>query len=187
MVVRHKGGEGILGHVVATGKSVRMAGGMDMDLSSGFDVKVDSGFKTTSLVCIPVWEQKGRLTSKRNGLLPGKVVGVIMAQNKTGSGEFDEFDESLLRMLGDFVALGISNVALFERSQMLSDELRQEFSGMQHKIEELLAGKETLEAAGEIMRAEEEGGQGRMQGLRKLKALEEEIDRQQEVTDALLR
>jgi predicted nuclease with TOPRIM domain len=89
-------------------------------------------------------------------------------------------------MLGDFVGLGMANVALNERAQMLSGELQKEFAGMNERIEELMAGKETLEAAGEIMRAEEEGGKERLAGLRKLKRLEEEMDRQGEVADALL-
>jgi len=58
--VRHKMGEGILGHVIDSGKVVKMGGGGNLDLSSGFDVRVDSDYKTTSLLCVPIWNVTGR-------------------------------------------------------------------------------------------------------------------------------
>lgn len=127
------------------------------------------------------------MTSRNNSNIHNnKVIGAVMMQNKAGGGEFLASDEGILTCFADFVAVGRLNTELQERAILMSTSLHGEFKGMNDRIEELLAGKRALESAEDMLKTEEEGGIARARGLRSLVDLEEELDRQSEVVDALL-
>ncbi len=91
-------GEGIAGHVQATGESVRID---DVTLDPRFQTRIDraSGFVTRSMLCQP-------LVNAEN-----ERIGVVQVMNKRG-GPFDERDEALLEALDSQTAIAIENTQL---------------------------------------------------------------------------
>ena len=195
MEVRVKMGGGVLGHVWKNQKVVNLSqeleqvlvggqGGVratvGLDLSSGVDVKLDSDYKTTSLLCVPIWMGEGGIK-----IGDSKVVGVIMVQNKQrGEREFGKFDESLLCAFAEFLGASLQNADLHTRAMELSRSVHAEFAGMSGRIDELLSSKDMMETANDLMNAEQESGQIRVNAIQKLMAVERELDQQSAAVDA---
>jgi len=196
MEVRLPKGKGILGHVTATGKTVNMAGGGDLDLSNGgTDVRVESGFKTTGLLCIPIWDSRAGSSDSggkvQRAFSDAKVIGAVMYQNKVDEKDgshikFDQIDEIIANIFADFVSVGVSSNQLHDRALYLSSEMHGQMQTMSVKIEEIMAGKQNLMTAEQMLRAEEKGERGRMEALKSLIDVSKELDAQTEVVDALL-
>jgi len=102
-------GQGVLGTVAATGKTLRVD---DVTQDSRFDASVDrkSGFVTRSLLATPIqWR--------------GKLLGVLEVVNKRDTGAFNQSDERLLEIVANQAALAVENNRLVEamvRAERLS-------------------------------------------------------------------
>jgi adenylate cyclase len=93
-------GQGIAGHVAATGETVNIPDAyQDPRFNPAFDR--ESGYRTRTILCMPL---VGR---------DGKRLGAVQVLNK-GEGAFSADDESLLGALGTQVAIAIRNAALLE-------------------------------------------------------------------------
>jgi len=94
-------GQGVLGTVAATGKTLRVD---DVKLDSRFDASVDrkSGFVTKSLLATPIqWR--------------GKLLGVLEVVNKRDGSFFNDNDERLLEIVANQAAIAVENSRLVER------------------------------------------------------------------------
>jgi adenylate cyclase len=93
-------GQGIAGHVAATGGTVNIPDAyQDPRFNPAFDR--ESGYRTRTILCMPL---VGR---------DGTRLGAVQVLNK-GEGAFSADDESLLGALGTQVAIAIRNAALLE-------------------------------------------------------------------------
>ena len=93
-------GQGVLGTVAATGKTLRVN---DVTQDSRFDSSVDrkSGFITRSLLATPIqWR--------------GKLLGVLEVVNKRDGGAFNQSDERLLEIVANQAAIAVENSRLVE-------------------------------------------------------------------------
>jgi len=96
--IRLKVGQGIAGHVMATGERVRIDDvANDPRFEKGFDRK--SGFVTRSMLCEPLVNAEGER------------IGVVQVLNKRG-GPFTEKDELLLEAINSQTAIAIENSQL---------------------------------------------------------------------------
>jgi signal transduction histidine kinase len=99
-------GQGVLGAVAATGKTVRVD---DVTQDSRFDSSVDrkSGFVTRSLLATPIqWR--------------GNLLGVLEVVNKKDGNGFSQSDERLLEIVANQAAIAVENSRLVE--QMVNSE-----------------------------------------------------------------
>ncbi len=98
-------GVGIAGHTARTGQPINLP---DAYVDPRFNRAVDlsTGYRTTSLLCVPMFNAKG------------EVVGVIQALNKRG-GAFSDEDQELLLALGGQAASAVENALLHEEIQRL--------------------------------------------------------------------
>ncbi len=102
-------GQGVLGVVAATGKTLRVN---DVTQDTRFDSSVDrkSGFVTRSLLATPIqWR--------------GTLLGVLEVVNKRGDSGFTENDERLLEIVANQAAIAVENSRLVDgmvRSERLS-------------------------------------------------------------------
>lgn len=98
-------GVGIAGNVARTGRAINLP---DAYADPRFNRAVDlsTGYRTTSLLCVPMFNANG------------DVVGVIQALNKRG-GPFSADDEELLLALGGQAASAVENALLHEEIQRL--------------------------------------------------------------------
>ncbi len=93
-------GQGVLGTVAATGKTLRVN---DVTQDSRFDSSVDrkSGFITRSLLATPIqWR--------------GKLLGVLEVVNKREGGAFNQSDDRLLGIVANQAAIAVENSRLVE-------------------------------------------------------------------------
>ena len=104
--IRIRVGEGIAGHVMATGEILRID---DAALDARFATRLDrqSGFVTRSVLCMPLVH------------LDGRRIGVVQALNRHG-GPFSEHDEEVLSALCAQVAIAIEN----ERPRSLLEHIQ---------------------------------------------------------------
>jgi adenylate cyclase len=103
-------GEGIAGHVGATGETINLPDAYeDARFNPAFDRQ--TGYRTRSMLCMPL---VGR---------DGSRVGVIQVLNKR-DGIFTADDESLLAALGTQVAIALRNASLLEQQRSLLEEQR---------------------------------------------------------------
>ena len=104
--VRIKLGEGVVGRVAETGRSMIVK---NTQKNTHFSRKIDqiSGFKTQSLVAVPIVFQK-------------KVLGVIELINTVKEGAFDQKDVMLLETIANFSAIAMMNALAYERMSMLA-------------------------------------------------------------------
>jgi len=98
--IRVPRGMGIAGHVAVSGETVNIP---DAYKDSRFNPEVDrrSGYKTKTILCMPLRNEKG------------EIVGVMQVLNKK-EGVFTEEDEKLLDALGSQTAISLENAHLFE-------------------------------------------------------------------------
>jgi len=103
--VRTPLGVGIAGTVAQTGNAINLPDAYG-DPRFNRAVDLSTGYRTTSLLCVPMFNATG------------DVVGVIQALNKRG-GVFGEDDEELLLALGGQAASAVENALLHEEIQRL--------------------------------------------------------------------
>jgi len=106
---RLKIGQGIAGHVAASGESIIVN---DTKESPHFFAGVDkhTGFKTKTVLCVPMISQ-------------GKVLGVIQVLNKKKGG-FSLSDEDLLQSIAASVSIAIENARLYKEKVSMADHER---------------------------------------------------------------
>ena len=106
---RLKIGQGIAGHVAASGESIVVN---DTKQSPHFFSGVDkhTGFKTKTVLCVPMISQ-------------GKVLGVIQVLNKKEGG-FSLDDEDLLQSIAASVSIAIENARLYKEKVSMADHER---------------------------------------------------------------
>ena len=106
---RLKIGQGIAGHVAASGESIVVN---DTKQSPHFFSGVDkhTGFKTKTVLCVPMISQ-------------GKVLGVIQVLNKKECG-FSLDDEDLLQSIAASVSIAIENARLYKEKVSMADHER---------------------------------------------------------------
>ncbi|MBW2671550.1 MAG: GAF domain-containing protein, partial [Deltaproteobacteria bacterium] len=106
---RLKMGQGIAGHVAASGESIVVN---DTKQSPHFFSGVDkhTGFKTKTVLCVPMISQ-------------GKVLGVIQVLNKKEGG-FSLNDEDLLQSIAASVSIAIENARLYKEKVSMADHER---------------------------------------------------------------
>lgn len=104
--MRFKLGEGIVGYVAQTGKSILVRDVSESDL---FANKVDavSGFKTKSLIAVPV-------------IFQDRVLGVIELINAFEDREFSDDDLHTLQTIADFSAIALNNAMIHEQITFLA-------------------------------------------------------------------
>ncbi len=112
--IRFPIGQGIAGHVAATGETINIA---DAYADSRFNPDVDkrTGYRTHTILTMPMKNQKG------------KTIGVLQVLNKRGvdgKGRFTGRDEELLRAFSSQAAIAVENALLNEeiRKRMQTTE-----------------------------------------------------------------
>jgi class 3 adenylate cyclase/GAF domain-containing protein len=130
---RLKIGQGIAGHVAASGESIIVN---DTKESPHFFPGVDkhTGFKTRTVLCVPMISQ-------------GKVLGVIQVLNKKKGG-FSMSDEDLLQSIAASVSIAIENARLYKEKVSMADHersIRRMFQKFVPKevLESIIEGEET--------------------------------------------
>jgi len=130
---RLKIGQGIAGHVAASGESIIVN---DTKESPHFFAGVDkhTGFKTKTVLCVPMISQ-------------GKVLGVIQVLNKKKGG-FSLNDEDLLQSIAASVSIAIENARLYKEKVSMADHersIRRMFQKFVPKevLETIIDGEET--------------------------------------------
>ena len=130
---RLKIGQGIAGHVAASGESIIVN---DTKESPHFFSGVDkhTGFKTRTVLCVPMISQ-------------GKVLGVIEVLNKKKGG-FSLSDEDLLQSIAASVSIAIENARLYKEKVSMADHersIRRMFQKFVPKevLETIIDGEET--------------------------------------------
>jgi class 3 adenylate cyclase/GAF domain-containing protein len=130
---RLKIGQGIAGHVAASGESIIVN---DTKESPHFFQGVDkhTGFKTKTVLCVPMISQ-------------GKVLGVIQVLNKKKGG-FSLSDEDLLQSIAASVSIAIENARLYKEKVSMADHersIRRMFQKFVPKevLETIIDGEET--------------------------------------------
>ncbi len=98
--VRLKVGQGIVGSVVETGKSI-IVNDVRKDPRWYRNVDKESGFTTRSILCVPL-------------IAKDEVIGAIELLNKQG-GDFDASDQQLLESIAAPVAIAVQNARLHQR------------------------------------------------------------------------
>jgi len=105
-------GKGIVGHVAERKRTLNIA---DAYQDDRFNPEVDreTGFRTRSILCVPMLNQKN------------ECIGVIEVLNKEGGGAFSDYDVELLVALALHAALAIENAQLYqEKEEMLRSLVR---------------------------------------------------------------
>jgi len=130
---RLKIGQGIAGHVAASGESIIVN---DTKQSPHFFAGVDkhTGFMTKTVLCVPMISQ-------------GKVLGVIQVLNKKKGG-FSLSDEDLLQSIAASVSIAIENARLYKEKVYMADHersIRRMFQKFVPKevLETIIEGEET--------------------------------------------
>jgi diguanylate cyclase (GGDEF)-like protein len=99
---RMKAGEGIAGHVVATGEPLLIP---DVERDPRFRRRNHERYYTSSCVCAPL-------------VFQGKVRGVINVNNKRTQEEFDASDLRLLEAIAAHAAVALANARRFEEMEV---------------------------------------------------------------------
>lgn len=104
--VRLKLGEGVVGYVAKTGKSMLVH---NTSRNPFFSKKIDiiSGFKTSSLIAVPI-------------IYRDQILGVIELVNALQDRYFTQQEMQLLRTIADFSAIALINAIAYERMSNLA-------------------------------------------------------------------
>jgi HlyD family secretion protein len=138
--IRVRLGEGIAGHVMATGETVRVDDAAnDPRFAARFDRA--SGFVTRTILCHPLVNVEGRR------------IGVVQVLNKHG-GRFSDHDAELLAALTSQAAIAIENAQLYQELRGARDaeaELTRRLAAQHAELQDAYGRqeetKELLEAA----------------------------------------
>jgi adenylate cyclase len=127
--IRFPVGQGIAGHVAATGETLNIPDAYQHPLFNP-EVDVRTGFRTRSLLCMPIRDTDG------------EVVGVTQVINKRG-GHFTAADERMLAAISAQAAVAIDNAQLYERVRAMKAYL-------ESILQSLSNGVLTVDARGRI-------------------------------------
>ncbi len=126
---RYKAGEGVTGHVITTGKPIRVNDYLEEYRDSPFFAGVqETGIR--SLVAVPL---KAR----------GAVVGVLIVTSRTPQ-KFRLEDEQLLSALADQAVIAIENAKLYEQVRRHAEDLEMKVEARTRELQEV---NRRLEAA----------------------------------------
>ncbi len=106
---RLKIGQGVAGWVAQTGEPLIVP---DAPRDSRFNPQIDafSGFQTRSILCVP-------LNSK------GKLVGVVQVLNKKTARGFDPYDQEMLTLLANHIAIALENARTYQGIEMVLEQV----------------------------------------------------------------
>jgi signal transduction histidine kinase len=121
--IRLRVGEGVAGWVAKTGEMVNIA---DAYQDERFNQDVDrrSGYRTRSILCTPMRDNKG------------KIIGVVQVLNKRG-GSFTSEDEELLEALVSQASIAIENSQLYLSVVQNNEQLLQAHELLERRMREL--------------------------------------------------
>jgi putative nucleotidyltransferase with HDIG domain len=107
-------GQGIIGHVVATGEVVLVA---DVSKDERHYQQVDekSGFVTRSILCVPLQAPSIQLGAER-GVVPARIIGGAQALNKIG-GPFSDDDIELFKSFANLAGTVLQLARLYSDTQ----------------------------------------------------------------------
>ncbi len=113
-------GEGIVGHVVQTGKPMVV---QDVSKEKKFTDRFDrmTGFKTKSMICVPL-------------LVRNRPVGAIEVINKKSGKRFARADLELMMSMAQFVAIAMENAHLYRQMSDQFHSTTQELRLTQEKL-----------------------------------------------------
>lgn len=112
-------GEGIIGHVVASGETV-MVEDVSQDTRHYHQIDEQSGFVTRSILCVPLRAPRIVLGPDR-GDVEARIIGGAQALNKTG-GSFTDDDVQLFEMFASQAATALQISRLYAGMQQLFDD-----------------------------------------------------------------
>ena len=127
--IRFPVGQGIAGHVAATGETLNIPDAYQHPLFNP-DVDVKTGYRTKSLLCMPIRDTDGT------------VVGVTQVINKRAE-RFTAADERMLAAISAQAAVAIDNAQLYERVRAMKAYL-------ESILQSLSNGVLTVDARGRI-------------------------------------
>lgn len=107
--IRLKVGQGIAGHVAASGEVLNIPDAyFDERFDRGHDLA--SGYRTKGILCAPVKDADGR------------TVGVLQAINKLAGGPFTKTDTILVENLASHIGVALRNAQLFDDARASRDK-----------------------------------------------------------------
>jgi putative nucleotidyltransferase with HDIG domain len=107
-------GQGIIGHVVATGE-VMLVADVSRDERHYQQVDEQSGFVTRSILCVPLQAPSIQLGPER-GMVPARIIGGAQALNKIG-GTFTEDDTELFKSFANLAGTVLQLSRLYGDTQ----------------------------------------------------------------------
>ncbi|MCB9378235.1 MAG: GAF domain-containing protein [Holophagales bacterium] len=139
--IRLSANEGIAGHVMVTGDSLRIDdAATDPRFAKRFDQ--ESGFVTRSMLCEPLIDSRGRR------------IGVVQVLNKLGGGTFTEWDGELLDAMRAEAAIALENAQILheldaarEAELALNEKLKGQHKELQDAFRRLEEANAETQAA----------------------------------------
>jgi len=139
--IRLSANEGIAGHVMVTGDSLRIDDAAnDPRFAARFDQ--ESGFVTRSMLCEPLIDSRGRR------------IGVVQVLNKLGGGTFSEWDGELLDAMRAEAAIALENAQILhdldaarETELALAEKLKEQHKELQGAFRRLEEANAETQAA----------------------------------------
>ena len=120
-------GQGIIGHVVATGETIT-ANDVRQDTRFYRQVDVKSGFITRSILCVPLRAPRIELGGQR-GAVEGRIIGGAQALNPQHGREIDPEDNALFESLAGQAATVIRLSQLYTDVDTLSTRIIDAITG----------------------------------------------------------
>lgn len=120
-------GQGIIGHVVETGETVRVD---DVTRDERFYRQIDarSGFVTRAILCVPLRAPRIELGGQR-GAVEGRIIGGAQALNPRGGRPFGDEDVALFETLAGQAATVIRLAQLYTEVDTLSTRIIDAITG----------------------------------------------------------
>lgn len=106
--------KGLAGHVALTGETIHIKNAYT-DSRFNKDIDIQTGYKTKNILCMPI----------RN--IKYEIIGVFQVLNKQ-DGEFTDYDEDLLLMIGSSAGIALENNILFKSQEKMLQEQKLLFS-----------------------------------------------------------
>jgi len=118
--IKLKVGEGIVGSVVKTGKSIAI---QDVTKDKRFSDRIDriTGFKTRSMICVPL-------------ILRDRPIGALQVMNKRNREPFRQADLDLLNSMAQLIAVSMENAKLYQRLEEKFELTSKELASTQEKL-----------------------------------------------------
>lgn len=111
--LRFPADKGLAGYVAQTGEIINIKDAYK-DNRFNQDIDKETGYKTTTILCMPIWNMKH------------EILGVFQILNKK-DGYFSKEDEEVLIAIGSSAGIAIENARLFESQQMMIEKQKELF------------------------------------------------------------